>query len=77
MIIRTNNDAEGQHHKWNAEVKGKSSFYALTDQLEGIHLDIPFQADLVKHGKYKRGRGAYSLEKDKTRSLHVRSLAPI
>ena len=66
MMIRTNNDAEGQHHKWNAEVKGKSSFYALTDQLERIALNISFQADLVKHGKYKRDRRANSLEKDKT-----------
>lgn len=64
MAIRTNNDADGLHHKWNDDVKGKQSFYALTDQLEAIALDLPLSAELVKHGKLKQDKRAASIEKD-------------
>ena len=54
--IRTNNDVEGWHNRFNGTVatRGPVRFYHLVSELYAEAVDIPLQLKLVTEGKLQR-----------------------
>ena len=60
---RTNNDAEGQHNKWNSELPENPPFYLLVEYLYGLATDLPQNAQLLCHGLLKQEQRLQTREK--------------
>lgn len=59
--IRTTNDLEGLHNKWNKKAKGQLQFYALVDLLAGIGAEVELTTRMMQQGQELR------LERKKTK----------
>ena len=63
-LIRTNNDCEGLHNRWNKMAKGRKGFYWITSVLIQEARRIQWSAQQLQFGSELRERTAASKRKD-------------